>query len=256
MALCWSLDKIGPLVRSSEDAVPVLAALNGADAGDPCSRDHGFAYDGTADVSGMRVAYDPAWFADKDATDPDRAALAAMRGLGVTMVERSLPDLPYATLLTQLEAEAAAAFSELTLSGDDQRMRWQADAAWPNTWRRARFLTAVDLVQTDRFRRRVMHEAERFFDGVDAVIGPNFAGSMLLVTNFTGHPCLTVRAGFRELATRPSAFDRPGSATAAKHRVPHNVSLWAGLYREGTLLALGRALEQRLDVQAIRPDLT
>ncbi|PWE17446.1 amidase [Marinicauda salina] len=250
MALCWSLDKIGPLVRSAPDAALVLAAINGGHPGDPSSLDHGFEADFARDLSGMRVGYNPAWF--EEAAEPDRAALEAARSLGVELVEFDVDELPYASLLTQLEAEAAAAFERLTLEDLDDQLRWQIPQAWPNTWRRARFASAVDLVNIDRLRRQVMTMMGERMDGLDAVIGPNFAGDMLIITNFTGHPQLAFRSGFVDQPTR-TIFGQAADESGTAFSVPHATSLWAPLFEEGTILALGAAIEARLGVADVRP---
>ena len=251
MALCWSLDKIGPLARSVEDTALILSVLNGYDPTDPGSLDMGFEADTGADVRGMRVGWNPAWF--ENGSDADRAALAAAREAGVELVEFSLPERPYDALLATVEAESAAAFETLTLSGADDTLVWQDPEAWPNTWRRARFISAVDYINIDRFRRQVMQEVSQAFDGLDAVIGPNFAGAMLVITNYTGHPQLAVRSGYSRQATR-TIFGGPAEdAAETAYRVPQTTSLWAPLFEEGRMLALGREIERRLGVAAERP---
>ena len=250
MALCWSLDKIGPIVRSAPDAALVLDAINGADAGDPASFSTTFGANFSQDLSGLRLGYNPDWF---DAgSEADRTALEAARSLGVALTPFEIDDAPYDSMLIQLEAEAAAAFEELTLDDLDDRLTWQDDAAWPNTWRRARFASAVDLVNADRLRRRAQQMMAERMEGLDAVIGPNFAGDMLLVSNFTGHPQLAFRSGFSEQPTR-TLFGAPADDGGAKSTVPQATSLWAPLFREDVILALGAAIEARLDVARIRP---
>ncbi len=254
MALCWSLDKIGPMARSVEDTALVLAALNGRDPADPASLQHGFAYDGGMDITGLRVGYDPAWFKGDAVTDVDRAALEALRGLGVTLVEVEMPKLPSGPMLGIVLVEAAAAFEELTLTDADDTLRWQGDEAWPNTWRQARFHSAVDYVQVDRLRRLHMQAMDRVFEGVELLFGPNFAGGMLMVTNATGHPQLILRAGFTERPLDPLTLEPlPTGVEPAKTRAPHGVSLWGPLFGEGRMIALGRALEAKLGVSAERP---
>lgn len=259
MALCWSLDKVGPICRSVEDTAIVLAALNGFDLADRGSIDAPFHFDAMAGIAGLRVGYLPSAFADEGATDVDRAALEAMRGLGVELVEVSLPALPYDSLMNIVYAEAAAAFEDLTLDGLDDSLTWQGEGAWPNIFRKARFLSAVDHVQLDRLRYQVMLALDAAFAGVDAMIGPFDTGPMLLATNFTGHPGLHLRAGFAELPTRaPSSLgDARGEATAGgpRFRVPQGISLWGKLFDEGQILNLGIALERTLDVAAERPTL-
>jgi len=250
MALCWSLDKIGPIVRSAPDAALVLAAIQGADEGDPASFEHGFEADFTRDLAGLRLGYNPEWF--EAGADADRAALEAARSLGVTLVPFETGDKPWDAMLIQLESEAAAAFERLTLDGLDARLRWQEPAAWPNTWRRARFASAVDLVNADRLRRQAMVMMAERMDGLDAVIGPNFAGAMLLITNYTGHPQLAFRSGFQNTPTR-TIFGAPADDSDETFSTPYASSLWAPLFEEGTILALGAAIEARLGVAQIRP---
>lgn len=250
MALCWSLDKIGPIVRATADAALVLDAINGADTGDAASFDAAFGVDFNRNLSGLRLGYNPAWF--EAAADPDRAALEAARSLGVELVEFDIDDEPWGAMLMQLEAEAAAAFENLTLEDLDDRLRWQDNAAWPNTFRRARFISGVDLVNADRLRRKAMTMMAARFENLDAIIGPNFAGNMLLITNYTGHPQLAFRSGFTQQPTR-TIFGAAADESGATFEVPYATSLWAPLLREDTILALGAAIEQRLGVAETRP---
>jgi Asp-tRNA(Asn)/Glu-tRNA(Gln) amidotransferase A subunit family amidase len=158
-------------------------------------------------------------------------------------------------------AEAAASFEDLTLEDRDDLLTWQEPGAWPNTFRKARFLSAIDHIQLDRLRRLVMQEMDRTFAGVDAIIGPAMAGPMLVITNFTGHPCLTMRSGFRQAATRgalslaEAAIDQGKPTSGTLHLVPHGFCLWGKLFDEGTVLRLGRALEGALNVWDRRPAL-
>jgi Asp-tRNA(Asn)/Glu-tRNA(Gln) amidotransferase A subunit family amidase len=260
MALCWSLDKVGAICRFVEDTCVVLAAINGADGADRFSIEAPFRFDAGADISGMKLGYLPEAFGE-GATEVDHAALAASRRLGVEVVEVSLPPLPYEALMNMVYAEAAAAFEDLTLSDLDDTLKWQDDGAWPNTFRKARFLSAVDHVQLDRLRYQVMLALDELFGTVDAVIGPFMTGPMLIASNFTGHPCLHLRAGFLELATRGAASLGSGKLTTGEpeaagrtFKVPHGVSLWGRLFEEGPILNLGMALEKELGVAAARPE--
>ena len=256
MALCWSLDKIGPMCRYVEDTALVLGALNGFDVDDSSSIDMGFAYDGRQSISGLTVGYDPGWFAGEDVRTTDHAALAAIAKIGVTLKEIELPDLPVDEIMAPLNAESAAAFEALTLSGRDDELRRQINNAWPNSFRQARYFSAVDYVQADRLRRSVMQQTEAFFSQVDVIIGPSFGTPMLSLTNFTGQPCLAMRAGFEEITPR-SLFDHPENDTdETLHRVPRSVSLWSNLFQEGKLLQVGRALEAELGIANERPALT
>ena len=263
MALCWSLDKVGPICRSVEDCALVLAAINGPDPADRGSIGASFNFDGTGKPNGLRLGYLPATFEDEGATEVDRAALEAARRLGVEVVEIALPDLPYQSLMSMLFAEAAAAFEELTLTDRDDELVRQDKGAWPNAFRQARFLSAVDHVQLDRLRYRVMEALDGAFRGVDAMIGPWATGPMLVATNFTGHPCLHLRAGFLDSPTRGDPSLEGGKLDIGsvgddtkQHEVPHGISLWGPLFDEGRLLNLGIALEADLGVAGRRPDLS
>ncbi len=260
MALCWSLDKVGPICRSVEDCALVLAAINGGDPSDRGSIDMPFGFDPQAGIDGTRVGHLPTAFEDDGATEVDHQALAAMRDLGIEVRELTLPDLPYGSLMSVLFAEAAAAFEELTLSDRDDELVWQEPGAWPNTFRKARFLSAVDHVQADRLRYKVMQVLDDLFAEVDAVIGPFMTGPMLIASNFTGHPCLHLRAGFLQSATRSDPSLAHGKLvigekgeTPQTYRVPHGISLWGGLFDEARLVTLGRALEAKLAVAEERP---
>ncbi len=260
MALCWSLDKVGPICRGVEDCALVLAAINGQDPADRGSIAAPLRFEADAGIAGMRLGYIADAFEDKDATDVDRAALAAARSLGLEVTEVRLPDLPFGSLMAILYAEAAAAFEDLTLSNRDDELTWQSKAAWPNAFRKARFLSAVDHVQADRLRYRVMQALDALFRQIDALIGPFATGPMLIASNFTGHPCLHLRAGFLQAGTRSdpsiaeSRLDLGQETQGARlFEVPQGISLWGRLYDEGRLCNLGMALEAALGVAARRP---
>jgi Asp-tRNA(Asn)/Glu-tRNA(Gln) amidotransferase A subunit family amidase len=262
MPLCWTLDKIGPICRTVEDTALVLAVISGHDPEDPVSIGAPLSYDATASLRGRRVGYFPADFEASDAADLDKSVLATAKQLGLELVPLTRADLPYDTLMSTLFAEAAASFEELTLENRDDELTWQAPGAWPNTFRKARFLSAVDHIQLDRLRRLVMQVMDETFRGVDAIIGPALAGPMLVITNFTGHPSLILRTGFRQSETRsPLSLAKgrieQGSPTAGPlHTVPHGLCLYGRLFEEGTLCEIGRVLEQALDVAGRRPPLS
>jgi Asp-tRNA(Asn)/Glu-tRNA(Gln) amidotransferase A subunit family amidase len=257
MTLSWSCDKLGPMARSVEDTMLVLQAISGPDAGDVASVPCRLAFDSGADVRQLRVGYLPAWMQSAPATDVDRAALETVRKLGMKVVEVSLPDWPYDSLNIILFAEAAAAFEELTLSHKVDELKMQVPDAWPNTFRQSRFLSAVDFVQADRLRRKVAMEMERVFSEVDLLLVPSLRDEFLVITNFTGHPSLTLRAGFVEVSEARSDWapdpKNPLPKFAPPRRVPHGVTLVARLFEEGTLASAGMAMEQAFDVAGQRP---
>ena len=257
MTLCWSLDKLGPMTRYVEDAMLVLRTISGPDAGDVASVPSHVEFDAGAAVSGLRVGYFPKWLDKNPATEVDREAVEHVRKLGMVPVEMELPDWPYDCLNLILFAEGAAAFEELTISGGMNQLRMQVPDAWPNIFREARFLSAVDFVQADRLRRKVALEMERVFSEVDLLLVPSLRDEMLTITNFTGHPSLTVRAGFIEVRKARSDWapdpKNPLPTFAAPRRVPHGVTLIGRLFDEGTIGRVGLALERAFGVAGERP---
>lgn len=259
MALCWSLDKVGPICRAAEDTAMVLGVLNGFDPADRSSLAAPFSFVASASLDGTRIGYLPEAFED-GATPVDHAALETVRSLGFPVAEATLPKLPYDALMNVLYAEAAAAFEDLTLSDRDDLLTWQGPGAWPNTFRKARFLSAVDHVQLDRLRYQVMLALDELFSRFDVLIGPYGTGPMLVASNFTGHPCLHLRAGFLDLETRGGASLGSGKLTTGepatvgpRFRVPQGISLWGRLFDEARIIALGIAFERALGVAAERP---
>ena len=257
MTLCWSLDKLGPMTRGVEDAVLVLQAISGPDARDMASVPSHLDFDSGAGVRGLRVGYFPAWMKERPATEVDRAALETVKKAGMVPVEVSIPDWPYDSLNLILFAEGAAAFEELTLSGGLRELKAQVPDAWPNIFRQARFLSAVDFVQADRLRRKVAEEMARVFSEVDLLLVPSLRDEMLVITNFTGHPSLTLRAGFVEVQMARSDWapdpEHPLPTFATPRRVPHGVTLIGRLFDEGTLGSAGIVLERAFGVASERP---
>jgi len=257
MTLCWSLDKLGPMTRSVEDAMLVLEAITGPDAGDVSSVPSKLDYDAAAKVEGLRVGYFPQWMKEAPATDVDRAALETVKKLGMVPVEVTIPNWPYDSLQLILFAEAAAAFEELTLTHGVDQLKMQVPDAWPNSFRQARFLSAVDFVQTDRFRRKVANEMGRIFSQVDLLLVPSLRDEMLTITNATGHPSLTLRAGFVEVSEARSDWApdpaNPPAKFSPPRRVPHGVTLIGRLFDEGRLGSAGLALERSFGVADERP---
>jgi Asp-tRNA(Asn)/Glu-tRNA(Gln) amidotransferase A subunit family amidase len=257
MTLCWSLDKLGPMTRSVEDGMFVLRAISGPDGGDLSSVPSKLDYDAAMPVKGLRVGYFPKWMNENPATDVDRAALETVKKLGMTPVEISIPDWPYDCMQLILFAEGAAAFEEFTLNRAMNTLKAQVLDAWPNLFRQARFLSAVDFVQADRLRRKVALEMARVLTEVDLLLVPSLRDEMLTITNFTGQPSLTLRAGFVEVAQARSDWvpdpNHPLPRFNPPRRVPHGVTLIGRLFEEGTMCAAGLALERAFNVMGEHP---
>ena len=258
MTLSWTMDKLGPMTRSVEDAITVLNAIHGLDSGDPYGISAPLSFNAAADVKGLRLGYFPKWLQEDPATTVDRAALETAKKLGFQPVEVHLPDWPYNSLFTILDAEAAAAMEEITLDHRIDQLKMQTADAWPNSFRRSRFLSAVDLVQADRMRRKVAFEMARIFGEVDLLLVPSLRDEMLNIANFTGHPSLTFRAGFIEVTEARSDWApdpaHPLPKFSTPRRVPHGVTLIGRLCDEGRLAEAGLALERSFAVAAERPN--
>jgi len=238
MALCWSLDKVGPICRSVPDCAYVLDAIAGPDPDDESTVGVPLNIDMTRPVRGMRVGYLKDEFESDRATDEDAETLRTLERLGCTLVPRTLEPGPYGGIIFFIiSVEAAAAFDAMTRSHADRAMKWQADQAWPNTFRMTRLTSAVEFMNARRLRRRYMRLAGALFDGIDALVAPRRHGALHALTNMTGQPAATIRQGFRDDGT------------------PFAVNLWAPLYRDADLLALAAALEREFGLWRRRPPL-
>ena len=257
MTLCWSLDKLGPMTRTVEDAMLVLRAINGPDAGDASSVPSHLDFDATAPVAGLKVGYIGRWMNESPATNVDRAAMETIKKLRMELKEVTLPDWPYSSLMPILFAEGAASFEELALNHELGSLKVQVKDAWPNLFREARFLSAVDFVQADRFRRKVASEMGRIFREVDLLIVPSLRDEQLTITNFTGHPSLTLRAGFVEVSEARSDWAPDPANPLPKfnppRRVPHGITILGRLFDDGLLGQVGLALEREFGVVGERP---
>jgi Asp-tRNA(Asn)/Glu-tRNA(Gln) amidotransferase A subunit family amidase len=201
MALSWSMDKLGPLCRTVEDCALVLRAIHGADDLDPTARTVPFNWDAGRPLSDLRIGYFRSAFENEESRNHefDARALEALRGLGVDPVAVELPDeYPLGALRIILNAEAAAAFDDLTRSGRDDLLVRQDPGAWPTSFRRARLIPAVEFIQANRVRTMVMGALARALEGIDVFITPSYGGDVLLMTNLTGHPVVVLPSGYDE----------------------------------------------------------
>ena len=257
MTLSWTCDKLGPMARGVEDTLLVLHAISGFDPGDTASVSGPLRFHAKRNVSELKVGYFPKWMNEAPATAVDRHALEVVKQLGMTPVEVSLPDWPYDSLNIILFAESAAAFEQITLDHQVDTLRMQVPDAWPNTFRQSRFLSAVDFVQADRLRRLVAVEMRRVMSQVDFLLVPSLRDEFLVITNFTGHPSLTLRAGFVEVSEPRSDWapdpQHPLPKFSSPRRVPYGVSLVGQLFDEGTIGEAGMALEKAFGVAGQRP---
>lgn len=236
MALSWSMDKIGPLCRTVEDCAIVFDAIRGPDGIDETLIDLPFNYDHRIDLRDLRIGYTKELFdEDYGFKETDSASLDVLRRMGADLIPVELPDYPVEALAFILSAEAAAAFDELTRSGRDDLMVRQIRYAWPNVFRSARFIPAVEYIQANRVRHQIIQDMARI--DVDVYVAPSFGGDNLLLTNLTGHPCVVL----------PNGFDEEGH--------PVSISFIGKLYGEATLLAVARAYQEATDFHTKHPPL-
>jgi Asp-tRNA(Asn)/Glu-tRNA(Gln) amidotransferase A subunit family amidase len=196
------MDKLGPMARSVEDCALVFDRIHGADGRDPTARTAPFNWDSERPLSEFRIGYFRRGFESQRATDHDVAALETLRSLGVEPVPVDLPsDYPLNALRIILNAEAAAAFDELTLSGQDDLLVRQTPGSWPNSFRTARMIPAVEYIQANRIRTMLMGALEAALEGIDVFITPTSGPGVSMMTNLTGHPAVVVPSGFNANGT-------------------------------------------------------
>jgi len=238
MALSWSMDKLGPIGRTVEDCALVFSAIYGSDGEDLSVIDLPFNYEPDVDLSSLRIGYLKADF-DNDSAQfkQNEAALEVLRRLGANLTEMSLPDLPVYPLAIILSAEAAAAFDELTRSNRDDLLVRQIKNAWPNVFRSSRLIPAVEYIQANRVRTRLIEEMAELMEGLDVYVAPTFEGDNLLLTNLTGHPCVVL----------PNGFDEDGS--------PVSLTFIGRLFDDGRLLAVAWKYQQATDFHRQHPPL-
>ncbi|MEW5974756.1 MAG: amidase [Acidobacteriota bacterium] len=250
MALSWSMDKLGPICRSAEDCALVLDAIYGPDGQDQTVFDVPFHYTPRVNLRTLRIGYLQQDFLLEEAAETpeereqqnatrsnEEAAMALLRSLGAELIPLKLPALPVADLSLILSAEAAAAFDQLTLSGRDALLKRQVRRAWPNVFRAARFIPAVEYIQANRIRQLLVERMGEVMREVDLYLAPSDRGNHLLLTNLTGHPCVVVPAGFSSRGT------------------PTSITLVGKLFDEGTILAVARAYQEASGFHLKHPSL-
>jgi Asp-tRNA(Asn)/Glu-tRNA(Gln) amidotransferase A subunit family amidase len=226
MALSWSMDKAGPLCHNAEDCALVFDVIRGSDPGDPAAVDLPFPYDARTRLASLRIGYlKSAFEGERRGADLDRQVLDVLRGLGANLIPLELPNRPTQAMRFALSVEAAAAFDDLTRSGRDSLLVRQDAGAWPNTFRSARFVPAVEYIQANRVRRLLQEDMQALLEGIDVYVSPATAGNNLLVTNLTGHPCVAVPDGFLD------------------EKSPASITFCGRMYGEAEMLEVARAYQ-------------
>jgi len=238
MALSWSMDKIGPICRSVEDCAIVFSAIYGPDGKDLTVVDLPFNWDPSLKLKNIRIGYlKKAFERNHRNKENDQAVLEVFRSLGTELIPFDLPDFPVNTIRFILNTEAAAAFDELTRSGKDDLLVRQGRGAWPNSFRQARFIPAVEYIQANRLRTLLMQKMAEKMKEVDVYIAPSFGGNNLLITNLTGHPTVVV----------PNGYNEKGS--------PTSISFIGSLYEEAKILRVAKAFQDATDFHLKHPKL-
>lgn len=238
MALSWSMDKIGPIARSAFDCALIFDVIRGEDQKDLAVKNAAFNYSGKADLSKLKIGYLKSHFdRERNQKVNDDKVLEVLRSLGATLIPVEMPgDMPFPAMQAILTAEASAAFDALTRSDRDDLLVRQSSNAWPNSFRRGHFVSAVDYINANRVRYVLMQRTNAVFEQFDVIVSPSFAGAQLLTTNLTGHPCVVLKNGYNE----------EGS--------PTSISFLGNLYDEATILSVARTYQEATEFDEQHPE--
>ena len=274
MALSWSMDKIGPICRSVEDCALVLSTIHGPDGHDRSVKDAAFNWDAGFDWKTLRVGYLKSEFeapklADNPTDEQKRgyerqaydakygtAAIEALQKMGVKLIPVAMPQgCHFGDITPVLEVEAAAAFDELTTTGRDALLTGQKQGDWPNTFRLARFYSAVDYVQAQRARTLAIDAMAKLFSTVDVIVTPS-GGAQLTATNLTGHPAVIVPNGLRgDDAPRPGNDEDGAPQNVGGPGTPVSITFLGALYSDARVAALARAYQDATGFHRLHPKL-
>jgi Asp-tRNA(Asn)/Glu-tRNA(Gln) amidotransferase A subunit family amidase len=238
MALSWSMDKIGPIARTAFDCALIFDVIRGEDQIDLAVKNAAFNYSGKADLSKLKVGYLKSHFdRERNQKGTDDKVLEVLRGLGAELIPVEMPgDMPFPAMQSILSAEAAAAFDALTRSNNDDQLVRQSANAWPNSFRRGHFVSAVDYINANRARYILMQKTNAVFEQFDVIVSPSYAGAQLLTTNLTGHPCVVVKNGYNEQGS------------------PTSISFLGNLYDEATILSVARTYQEATEFDEQHPE--
>ena len=226
MALSWSMDKLGPMCRSVDDCALIYSVIKGTDGLDLSVVDVPFQVPLKKELRSLRIGYIESAFNDTNTTDNDRAVLTRLRELGFKLIPIELPEFPTSSLSFLLNVEAAAAFDEMTRTNKDDELVRQVKWAWPNVFRTARHVPAVEYIQANRARMILNQKMSELFKNIDVYVVPSFWGDNLLRTNLTGHPCVVLPNGFNEKG------------------YPTSISFIGDLYKDGEVIAVSHAYQR------------
>ena len=287
MALAWTMDKLGPICRSVEDCALVMQAIYGPDGSDLTVHPAPFAWDAKFDWRSLKIGYAKSLFeppkpgetppedgspeelkewedkkADRAAAraraDYDRqydlATLDRLKKMGVDFEPVELPDFPVDSIALLLNAEAAAAFDDLTLSGKDSLLTEQSSEDWPNLFRVSRFYPAVDYIQANRARTLLMRAMAELFSKVDIIVVPSSSAAQLTITNLTGHPAVIIPNAIRgQDAPKPPAIDTGDDDSIGGRGTPISITFLGNLYQDPKVLSFARAYQAASSAVDLKP---
>lgn len=239
MALSWTMDKLGPMCRSAEGCALVFDAIHGYDPEEPTTVTAPFHWPVHRKAQDLRVGMLSGAFENAQ----DRTALDVLRGVGLDPKPVSFPDIDPGPILMMLRVEAAAAFDQLTLSDRDDLLVRQDQGAWPTTFRRARFVPAVEYVNASRVRTLLMRKMNEMFDEIDVLVMPSFGNPGLSITNLTGHPSVTV----------PHHFGTVDDSPVSERRNPASITFVGGLWEDESALAVASLFQANTNHHKQRP---
>jgi Asp-tRNA(Asn)/Glu-tRNA(Gln) amidotransferase A subunit family amidase len=240
MVLSWSLDKAGPICRSAEDCAIVFAAMKGTDGEDPSAVNYAFNYQPQGSIKKLRVAYAENYFKRLNKDALEWKALDDFKSLGITITPVTFPDsaiYPFDIMNIVISSESAAAFDDLTRSNRDTLIERQDKNFWPNIFRTARYIPAVEYINANRYRSNLNKALQEFMKNFDVVIVPTYGGNQLAITNLTGNPSICF----------PIGFTRTGN--------PHSITLLGNLYDDASILQLAKAYQDKTEHNKKHPQL-
>ncbi len=240
MVLSWSLDKIGPICRSAEDAAIVFNYVHGTDGKDLCAVDRPFNYKSPVDIKKMKIAYTVNSFKNVDSSRNEWKVIEVFKKLGAQLIPVDFPDstaYQFEIMDIVISAESAASFDELTRSNLDDELTAQTKNDWPNQFRVSRFISAVDYITANRHRYILMQKINAVVTQFDVIICPTWRNHQTAITNLTGHPALCM----------PTGFD--------KDHLPSSITLVGKLYGEAALLEAAKLYQDATEWNKMHPDL-
>lgn len=265
MGLSWTMDKVGPICRAVEDCALVLDAIYGPDGHDLTVTDAPFAFDFDMPLTKMRIGYLKTEFEQGNPNDPNAEkrkamyaeALDVLRKAGANLQPIELPRFSAQSLRIILTAEAAAAFDDITRDGRVNQLSGQSPNDWPNTFRTARFIPAVEYLRAQRARTLLMREMDKLMADWDVFVSPAPGSASLMVTNLTGHPAVVVPCGFLTPAPPAIAPASNASTTTASQAnqsaLPQAIMFTGNLYDEGAPLRVAQAYQQATQWHTMQP---